>query len=149
MNASARKSVANETNRARHRKFNGRTQTTKRRVAGRPDEDTGVQGAKPSVFVAADNRLLREALARMLAKGGEVEVRGLDSTAPFRAEHVARAKADVLLLMSRGTLDGDLLVIQQVRMAAPGVRVLLLGMAKNEGEFLQCIRGGYQRVFVA
>jgi DNA-binding NarL/FixJ family response regulator len=32
--------------------------------------------------------------------------------------------------------------IQQVRAAAPAVRILLIGMAKDEREFLQCVRAG-------
>jgi DNA-binding NarL/FixJ family response regulator len=35
-----------------------------------------------------------------------------------------------------------LLTIQRVRAAAPKIRILLLGMAKSEGEFLQCVRAG-------
>jgi DNA-binding NarL/FixJ family response regulator len=98
--------------------------------------------AKLSVFVAADNRLLREALARMLAKKGNIEVTGLESTVPLRAESVAQAKADVFLLTSQGALHDDLLMIQQVRAAVPEMRILLLGMVKDAGEFLQCVRAG-------
>jgi DNA-binding NarL/FixJ family response regulator len=94
------------------------------------------------VFIAADNRLLREALARMLAKKGSIEVVGLESPVPLQAEHVAQTDANVLLLTSRGALNDDLLMIQQVRATAPGVRILLLGMARNEAEFLQCVRAG-------
>src|SRR6267143_176329 len=75
-----------------------------------------VPKAKLSVLVAAYNRLLGEALAQ--------------------------TNADVLLLTSRGTLQEDLLMIQQVRAAAPMMRILLLGMVKDEGEFLQCVRAG-------
>ena len=105
-------------------------------------EVAGAPGRKVSVFVAADNRLLREALAHMLVKKGSVEVTGLDSVAPLEAEHVAQTNANVLLLTSRGTLNDDLQVIQQVRATAPGVRILLLGMARNAAEFLQCVRVG-------
>ncbi len=94
------------------------------------------------MFVAADNRLLREALAHMLTKKGNVEVVGMESPSPLSAECVAEAGADVLLLTSRGALNDDLAAIQQVRAAAPGVRILLLGMAKSEGEFLRCVRAG-------
>jgi len=102
------------------------------------------EAAAPAVrvFVAADNRLLREALARMLTKKGSIEVTGLESPSPLQAEHVAESNARVLLLTSRGTLSDDLQMIQDVRAAAPEVRVLLLGMARNEAEFLQCVRAG-------
>jgi DNA-binding NarL/FixJ family response regulator len=92
------------------------------------------------VFVAAGNHLLREALAHMLEKKGDVEVTGLESTSPLQAESVAQTNADVLLLTSRGTLYEDLQMIQQVRAAAPEMRILLLGKVRDEGEFLQCVR---------
>ena len=96
----------------------------------------------PCVFVAADNRLMREALAHMLTKKGDIEVTGMESPSPLRAESVAETKADVLLLTSQGTLTDDLLTIQQMRAAAPGVRILLLGVAKSGAEFLRCVRAG-------
>jgi two-component system NarL family response regulator len=98
--------------------------------------------AKLRVFVAADNRLLRETLGRMLMRKSNVEVSGLGLDGRFQAESVAQAKADVLLLTSKGTLNDDLLMIQKVRTVAPDARIVLLGMAKNEVEFLQCVRAG-------
>jgi DNA-binding NarL/FixJ family response regulator len=98
--------------------------------------------AKLSVFVAADNRLLREALARMLMKKGNIEVTGLDSAIPLQAEFVAQTNAKVLLLTSRGALDDDLQIIQQVRACAPDVRIVLLGSVRTDAEFLQCVRAG-------
>jgi DNA-binding NarL/FixJ family response regulator len=94
------------------------------------------------VFVAAENRLLREALARVLIKGGCVEVIATDSAAPFHTDALLDARPDLLLLTSQGSLQEDLSAIQQVRTAAPGVRILLIGMAKDEREFLQCVRAG-------
>jgi hypothetical protein len=38
---------------------------------------------KPRVFLAAENRLLREALSRMLVKHGEIAVVGMDLAEPF------------------------------------------------------------------
>jgi DNA-binding NarL/FixJ family response regulator len=97
---------------------------------------------KIRVFVAAENRLLREALARVLTKGGCVEVIATDSAAPFHTDALLDARPDILLLTSRGSLQEDLSAIQQVRAAAPAVRILLIGMAKDEREFLQCVRAG-------
>jgi len=94
------------------------------------------------VFVAAENRLLREALGRVLIKGGCMEVIATDSAAPFHTDSLLDARPDILLLTSRGSLQEDLSAIQQVRAAAPAVRILLIGMAKDEREFLQCVRAG-------
>jgi len=98
--------------------------------------------SRPSVFVAADNWLVRDALANMLRKRGNIEVVGMESPSPFSVECVAEAEANVLLLSSRGTLNEDLLMVQKVRAAAPKVRILLLGVAKSEAEFLRCVRAG-------
>jgi DNA-binding NarL/FixJ family response regulator len=97
---------------------------------------------KIRVFVAAENRLLREALARVLTKGGCIEVIATDSAAPFHTDVLLDTRPDILLLSSRGSLAEDLSAIQQVRAAAPGVRILLIGMTKDEREFLQCVRAG-------
>jgi len=104
--------------------------------------DVKIPSARLRVFVAADNRLLREALARMLTKKGGIEVTGLEPPVPLRGDSVAETKADVLLLTSKGALNDDLQMIQQVREAAPGMRILLLGIAKNGAEFLHCVRAG-------
>jgi DNA-binding NarL/FixJ family response regulator len=97
---------------------------------------------KIRVFVAAENRLLREALSRVLGKAGNIEVMATDSAAPFHTDALLDVSPDILLLTSRGSLPEDLSTIQQVRAAAPAVRILLIGMAKDEREFLQCVRAG-------
>jgi DNA-binding NarL/FixJ family response regulator len=143
MSASARGIPATERVAAGTLRSNGAMQVARNELQRKPRPDAGVaQAPKLTVFVAADNRLLREALARMLTKKGDIEVSGMESQAPLQAEHVAQANANVLLLTSRGALNDDLLMIQEVRAAAPGVRVLLLGMVRSEAEFLQCVRAG-------
>ncbi len=97
---------------------------------------------KVRVFVAAENRLLREALARMLTKRGSIEIVGLNATEPFRSQVLVKWAADVLLLVSQGNLEEDLTAIREAHAEAPGVRILLIGMTKEKGEFLQCVRAG-------
>jgi DNA-binding NarL/FixJ family response regulator len=99
-------------------------------------------GQKPRVFVAAENRLLREALSRMLLKSGEVEVVGTDLAESFQTDDLLRKEADILLLSSRGNRNEDLNVVRRVRTAAPKVQILLIGVAGGEAEFLQCVRAG-------
>jgi DNA-binding NarL/FixJ family response regulator len=101
-----------------------------------------ISGEKIRVFVAAENRLLREALARVLTKGAGIEAIATNSAAPFHTDALLDARPDILLLSSRGSLEEDLSAIQEVRTAAPAVRILLIGMAKDEREFLQCVRAG-------
>ncbi|MGA2098734.1 MAG: response regulator transcription factor, partial [Candidatus Acidiferrum sp.] len=98
--------------------------------------------ARPRVYIAAENRLLREALSRMLMRRGETEVAGLNATGPFRVEGLIEEKANILLLTSSGSLSEDILVIRRVRQAAPEVRMLLVGMTEDETEFFQYVRAG-------
>jgi DNA-binding NarL/FixJ family response regulator len=97
---------------------------------------------KPRVFVAAENRLLREALSRMLTKSGEIEVVGTEVAEPFQLEDLLREEADILLLSSRGNRNEDLNAVRRVRIGAPKVQVLLIGVTGEESEFLQCVRAG-------
>jgi DNA-binding NarL/FixJ family response regulator len=101
-----------------------------------------VAGKKPRVFVAAENRLLREALSRMLVKSGEVEVVGTDTGEPFGTEDLLREETDILLMSSRGNRNEDLSAVRRVRMTAPKVQILLIGVTGEEAEFLQCVRAG-------
>src|ERR1700738_9180 len=143
MSASARRSLATEGVGARAARLISETQAARNESERKRGPEVGeARSAKLNVFVAADNRLLREALARMLMKRGDIEVTGMDSAVPLQAESVAQTNATVLLLTSRGTLNDDLLMIRQVRTAALGVRILLGGMAKSQAEFLQCVRAG-------
>lgn len=97
------------------------------------------------VYIAAENRLLREALSRMLTRQGDIDVVGLNSPGPFQAEGLIEEKADILLLTSRGSLGEDVFVIRQVRLTAPTVRILLVGMTEDETEFFQYVRAGIRR----
>src|SRR6266403_4345990 len=133
MSASARGILATDRVVVGNIRSNGAAQVARHESERKTRPDAAVASAsKLSVFVAADNRLLREALAHMLAKKGNIEVTGLESALPLQAEHVAEANANVLLLTSRGALNDDLQMIQEVRAAAPGMRILLLGMVRNE-----------------
>lgn len=144
MSASARGILASDGGMAKHVRPIGGTQVTRSEfeAKARPEKDIVLAESRPSVFVAADNWLVRDALANMLRKRGNIEVVGMESPSPFSAECVAEAEANVLLLSSTGTLNEDLLMVQKVRSAAPKVRILLLGTAKSEAEFLRCVRAG-------
>jgi DNA-binding NarL/FixJ family response regulator len=102
--------------------------------------------------IAAENRLLREALARMLRKTADIEVVGAACLVPqdpgaqtqesMQSDSLPEERVDVFLLVSSGNLDEDILAIQKVRASMPDARVLLIGTGNEEGEFLQCVRAG-------
>src|ERR1700686_4376092 len=94
--------------------------TDSRRAAAKPGraEARETAGEKIRVFVAAENRLLREALSRVLTKDAGIEVIATDCAATFHTDILLDARPDILLLTSRGSLPEDLSAIQQVRAAA-------------------------------
>lgn len=97
---------------------------------------------KPRVFVSADNRLLREAISRMLLRSGEIEVARPAFVQPFRAEDLLKEDADILVLSSRGNANEDLAVVRMARTTVSKVQILLIGATRDESEFLQCVRAG-------
>lgn len=97
---------------------------------------------KTRVYVVAENRLLREALSRMLMKCGDIDVVGLTANGPFEPCTLLAENADILLLTARGRLAEDISVIRSVRSSAPSVRVLVVGMTGDEAEFFQYVRAG-------
>src|SRR5579864_3183378 len=98
--------------------------------------------ARARVFVAAENRLLQEALSRMLAKLDDIEITGNSLSTPFQPETLLETPPDILLLSSSGSVAEDLLLVRKVRATAPDVKILLIGMSGEDTEFLQCVRGG-------
>jgi DNA-binding NarL/FixJ family response regulator len=143
MNTGARQSLIVPEQSQRRARSNGdrRTNFGVGESAAHPAGETG-PGGKPRVFVAAENRLLREALSRMLAKVGDLEVIGMETPGPFRTEDLLKEKAEILLLTSRGSVNEDLTAIRKVRASAPKVQILLIGVTGEEAEFLQCVRAG-------
>jgi hypothetical protein len=111
-----------------------------------PRRISGGTEPRARVYIAAENRLLREALSRMLMRQGDIDVVGLNSVGPFRVERLSEEKADILLLTSHGSLAEDIFVIRQVRLTAPTVRILLVGMTEDETEFFQHVRAGSEGI---
>jgi len=143
MNAGTRQvlQLAEQAQRRIHSNGGRRTNTPVGGIETRSNGGAAV-GHKPRVFVAAENRLLREALSRMLLKSGEVEVVGTDLAEPFQTDDLLKEEANILLLSSRGNRNEDLSAVRRVRTTAPKVQILLIGVTGEEAEFLQCVRAG-------
>jgi DNA-binding NarL/FixJ family response regulator len=143
MNTGARQilHVTEQTPRKMNSHGDRRTSIATEESAARVNDSTAA-GAKPRVFVAAENRLLREALSRMLVKSGEIDVVGMEMKEPFRAEDLLEEETDVLLMSTRGIRNEDLTAVRKVRTTAPKVRILLIGVTGEQTEFLQCVRAG-------
>jgi DNA-binding NarL/FixJ family response regulator len=97
---------------------------------------------KIRVRVDSGNRAWHEGLIRMLANHSGLEMLGGDVNEIFRVEKILEDFPDVLLLTSRGNLDSDISNIRKVRVAAPGVRIVMFGGTGAERKFLQYVRAG-------
>src|SRR6266852_8160290 len=84
MNTGAQRSALKETGAQRGIGPNGETPPARSHEQLAPDASR--TAAKIRVFIAAENRLLRDALAKILAKQENIQVSGLDSMAPFPGE---------------------------------------------------------------
>ncbi|GAC1668903.1 MAG: hypothetical protein NVS9B4_24900 [Candidatus Acidiferrum sp.] len=97
---------------------------------------------KPRVLIAAESRLLHDVLARMIEKRGIMKTVEMDAAKPFCPRTLAQQAVDILLLTSRGSMRQDIVLIPDVRVNAPAVQTLIIGVDGDEKEFWQYVRAG-------
>ena len=101
---------------------------------------------KTRIHVSMENRLLRAAFLRMLAKQTEFEAAAEESDfmgkSRLREAGRSETEVEILVLGSGGQILEDLSRIHQVRAAAPHVRILLIGANQGDKEFLRYVRAG-------
>jgi DNA-binding NarL/FixJ family response regulator len=94
------------------------------------------------VFILAENRLLREALARILNKKSDIRVVGASAFAPDIVQQITTAAPHVLLCDSATVALSELRLVSEVRAAMPGLKVVMVGMEAEPGTFLRAVRDG-------
>ena len=94
-----------------------------------------------SVFLLAENRLLREALARILNKKNDITVVGAATYSPVVVEAISAVSAQVLLFDPVDAAS-SLTLIRAIRESVPGLKVVLIGMEPNGELFLRAVREG-------
>jgi DNA-binding NarL/FixJ family response regulator len=94
-----------------------------------------------SVFLVAENRLLREALAKIMKKKANVCVVGDSSYCLQAVEQIVSAGPDVLVLDSAMYL-ADQEFLREIRRLLSDLKLLMIGMDPDEQVFLQAIRAG-------
>jgi len=97
--------------------------------------------ASVSVFLLAENRLLREALARILNKKNNITVAGAASYSSNIETVLASVVPDVLLF---DPLDWNLCLtlIRRLRDSMPNLKILMIGMDADGELFLRAVREG-------
>jgi DNA-binding NarL/FixJ family response regulator len=94
------------------------------------------------IFILAENRLLREALTRILSKKSDLCVVGASAFSPDVVEQISKAAPDVLLSDSAAIALSDLRLVSEVRAAIPGLKVIMIGMEASHETFLRAVRDG-------
>ncbi len=97
---------------------------------------------KNSVFLLAGNRLLREALARILRTKAELSLAGVIPYSPQAIEQIAGSGCRILLVDSVATAVSDLQFVREAIRALPGLKVVLIDMHEDEETFLKAVRAG-------
>ena len=94
------------------------------------------------VFLLAENRLLREALVRLLAKKNDIRVVGANPYSPAVHEEIIAAQPSIIVLDSSGLTFSNSSLISTLQAAIPGVRIVMVDMDSDETTFLKAVREG-------
>ncbi len=95
-----------------------------------------------SVFLLAENRLLREALLRILSKKDDIRVVGAGSYSVNMFDQVVATRANVVVLDSVAPVLAEDGVLRQLRHLNPAVKVVMVGMEADEAVFLRVVQAG-------
>ncbi len=94
------------------------------------------------VFLLAENRLLREALIRLLSKKSELRIVGASAYSPSVHHEIIAARPHIILLDSSGSAVSRSTLICNLRSAIRNLRIVMVDMEPNEEVFLSAIRTG-------
>src|ERR1700756_3614408 len=94
------------------------------------------------VFLLAENRLLREALIRLLSKRREVRVVGANGYSPAVHQQIIAAHPQIILLDSTGLAVTKASLIATLRGALRNLRIVMVDMDPDENTFLGAVRAG-------
>jgi two-component system NarL family response regulator len=97
---------------------------------------------RSSVFLVAGNRLLREALARLLNRRGDFNVCGVSPCVPDTTSSVVASGAEVLILDSVTARLSDCAFIAEIVSQVPSMKVVLIDMDDDREIFMECVRAG-------
>jgi two-component system response regulator DevR len=99
-------------------------------------------GSVAAVFLLAENRLLREALLRILSKKEDIRVVGAGSYRPDVFEQILATQANVVVLDSISQILGEQSAIRELHQLNPAIKVIMVGMESDEATFLRVVQAG-------
>jgi DNA-binding NarL/FixJ family response regulator len=95
-----------------------------------------------NVFLLAENRLLREALIRLLNKKSDIRVVGANPYSPATFDEIVAARPGIIVLDSSGLASATARLIPTLKSAIPDVRVVMVDMDLDQETFLRAVREG-------
>jgi len=98
---------------------------------------------KPTgVYLLAENRLLREALIRLLSKKRELRVLGATGYSTHALQEILDVRAHILLLDSNGLSSSQATLLAALLDANRNLRIVMVDMDQDEDTFLKAVRAG-------
>jgi len=94
------------------------------------------------VFLLAENRLLRDALTKILNKKNDICVLAASAFSPQALQQITELAPHVLLLDCAALGFAQVEIIAAARKALPGLKVVMIGMESDKETFLRCVRAG-------
>jgi DNA-binding NarL/FixJ family response regulator len=95
-----------------------------------------------AVFLLAENRLLREALIRLLSKKDDIRIAGSGAYSPQILQQILAAEPDIVVFDSVSKALSQDGLIRRLHMARPEIGVVMVGMEADEAVFLRLVREG-------
>jgi DNA-binding NarL/FixJ family response regulator len=95
-----------------------------------------------SVFLLCENRLLREALLRILGKRNDLSMVGACGYSSSAMNEVVASQPRVVVLDSVRLALGPALLLRLINQSLPNARTVMIGMESREEDFLNAVREG-------
>jgi DNA-binding NarL/FixJ family response regulator len=98
--------------------------------------------ARSAIFLLAQNRLLREALSRVLEKKQDLAIVGACALSPFSLEEIVKAAPDILVMDSIVTAGPNREFVREAQREVAQLKVVMIGMEEDEQTFMYVLRQG-------
>lgn len=95
-----------------------------------------------SIFLLCENRLLREALIRILGKRNDLSIAGACGYSAPAMSGVVASRPRVVVLDSLHLALGPAALLRHIQQALPDTRTVMIGMESREEDFLNSVREG-------
>jgi DNA-binding NarL/FixJ family response regulator len=95
-----------------------------------------------TIFLLAENRLLRESLSRLLRRKSGISVVGECGSAAGSTPQIADSGCEILLLDNATVSRTNPNLVAQILGAVPDLKIILIGVDDNEESFLHAVRSG-------